>query len=70
MLSSSWGAVRDENVQARITDGPAVFWTVLNVELVVCSWTLVAVYRGTCTWTYTSDLRDGMEALEAKHLDF
>lgn len=37
-----------------------LWWTVLNVELMVCSGTLVG-HRG-CICTYTSDLRDGTEA--------
>jgi len=46
MLPSSWRAVRTVNAQARVADDPAVYWTVRNVELVVCSKTLVAAYRG------------------------
>ena len=46
MLPSSWQAVRDGNAQARIADDLVVFWTVLNVELVVCSRTLVGACRG------------------------
>ena len=46
LLPSSWRAFRTVNVQARVTGGSAVSWTVRNVGLVVCSKTLVAAYRG------------------------
>jgi hypothetical protein len=63
MLPSLCRAVRSVNVQARVTDDPAVLWTVLTAQ------------RGTggvqqdpgrslqgCTWTYLNDLGDGTAA--------
>ena len=62
MVHCRWRAVRSAIVQARITNDPAVLWTVLNAELMVCSRDPGRLQG--CIWT-TSDLRDGTEGFQA-----